>query len=189
MLLEVLCSGRSATGYLETEWSADRVLAHGAAGGLMAKLQGGNVFEGIGLSAASALAMMGWQAMRDSTDASSQKSRPDEQIRKNPIDGEIDTIGARPCTGNCDRFFDIDSLEGQFSEPIFNSEVGRYINLVSKPHDFGNNWNYNGSGNSIGRGASLNLVFDAYSYTMMPVAAIYTAFAFSATAYQPLIYR
>ena len=175
--------------YFGTGWSAGRVVAHGAAGGLMAKLQGGNVFEGVGLSAASALAMMGWQAMRDSTDASSQSSRPNEQIRKSPIDGEIDTIGARPCTGNCDRFVDIDSLEGQFSEPIFNSEVGRFINLVSKPHDFGNNWNYNDSGNSIGRGASLNLAFDAYSYTMMPVAAIYTAFAFSAAAYQPLIYR
>ena len=188
MLLEVLCSGRSANGY-GTDWSADRVLAHGAAGGLMAKLQGGNVFEGVGLSAASALAMMGWQAMRDSTDASSQRSRPDAEIRKNPIDGERDTIGARLCSGNCDRFFDIDSIEGQFNTSVFNSEIGRAINLVSKPHDFANSWNYDESGFSIGHGAPLNLAFDIYSYTMMPVAGIYTAFAFSATAYQPLIYR
>jgi hypothetical protein len=35
----------------------------------------------------------------------------------------------------------------------------------------------------------MNLLFDAYSYLMMPVAGIYTGFAFSSTAYQPIIYR
>ncbi|HSV94267.1 MAG TPA: RHS repeat-associated core domain-containing protein, partial [Desulfobacterales bacterium] len=45
--------------YFGADYSAGRVLAHGAAGGLMAKLQGGNFYEGMALSAASALAMMG----------------------------------------------------------------------------------------------------------------------------------
>jgi hypothetical protein len=171
-----------------TDYSAGRVLAHGAAGGLMAKLQGGNVFEGMALSAASALAMMGWQAMRDWTDDSSRQSRPAEKIRIHPVDGEIDTTGSRPCFGDCSNIFPNDVLEGKFPQSIFDTAVGRFINLTSKTHDFFNGWNYDKSGQLIGRGLELNAAFTTYSYIMMPIAGIYTSFAYSSAAYQPILY-
>jgi hypothetical protein len=126
--------------------------------------------------------------MRDSTDASSRNYRTEDSIRVHPDDGNIDTIGARPCQGNCDRILDLDSREGDFNSKVFNSSLGRFINLVSKPHDFMNSWNYNDYGYSIGREYIGNTMFDFSSYAAMPVAGFYTGFAFSATAYQPMIY-
>jgi hypothetical protein len=159
----------------------------------MANMQGGEFEMGFALSAGSAAAMKGWQAMRDWTDKSAAEADPDfyKNRRVHPIDGEYDTIGTRGCTGDCREFrmlkFLKENYEGTYKR--FNTSSGRFTNLVSKVHDFMNGWNYK-QGVFVGRGPLFNAVFDlAYSYPGMPIAGIYTGFAFSSTTYQPIVYR
>ena len=175
--------------YYGSNWSWERILAQGIAGGALSEAQGGDFGFGFAVSAGSALAMKGWQEMRNRVDASSLASRDNEnpKIRYHSLDGELDTIGERRCETNCGGGLDTNLYEGDYSN--FESELGRFVNLVSKPHDFSNSWSYNDSGHAIGRGPVFNFFLSLYSYAGMLPAGLYTAFAFSANSYQPIYQR
>ncbi|MGH9857304.1 MAG: hypothetical protein ACRD4B_05610, partial [Acidobacteriota bacterium] len=60
-----------------------------------------------------------------------------------------------------------------------NSDVGRFVNQVSKVHDWMNGWSYNNRGQYVSMGSALDAAFSVYSFVGMPVAAAYTAAAFA----------
>jgi len=63
------------------------------------------------------------------------------------------------------------------------SFLGRFINQVSKVHDWQNGWNYN-DGAYVGRGVMFNTAFDAlWSFPGMLPAAAYTGFALYGNPY------
>jgi len=66
------------------------------------------------------------------------------------------------------------------------SYFGRYINRVGGVHDWFNSWTYT-NGNFVARGEAYNTAVQAYSMLGMPIAGVYTASAFSAASYQPVL--
>lgn len=55
-----------------------------------------------------------------------------------------------------------------------NGDVGRFVNFVSKQHDFQNSWTYSTqTGFYVSRGVVFDTLFQAYSFAgMLPAAAI-----------------
>jgi RHS repeat-associated protein len=173
-------------------WTIDRAILQGAVGGALAEAQGGSFLNGFELSAGPAVAMMGWQAARDWTDASSLQGKGRHSWNRW---GELETAGTRECEGcspkgNWLSWAEMEKEGGKTNRLfglryITDSYFGRFINQVSKVHDWQNGWSYE-NGNYISMGRSLDTAMAIYSFTGMPVAAAYTGFAFSATAYQPI---
>ena len=59
-----------------------------------------------------------------------------------------------------------------------NGYIGRFINYVSKVHDFQNSWNYSATtGFYMSRGAAFDTIFQAYSFAGMLPAAAFTGAA------------
>jgi len=171
--------------YYDGRWGLDRVVVHGLAGAALAVMQGGEFWENFALTGGAAAAMMAWQYMERHTDASSLSGRHWSTIRHHPTDGRLDTIAERNCVGDCRWSLSTGVLEG--SAKFFESEFGRYINLVSKAHDFSLAWSKNSMGFTIGRGPFINPIIGIYSYAGMIPSAVYTSYAFSSAGYQPFI--
>lgn len=60
-----------------------------------------------------------------------------------------------------------------------NSGRGRFVNLVSKVHDWMNGWSYNRQGQYVPMGPVLDAAFSVYSFGGMPIAGFYTAATFA----------
>lgn len=184
--------------YYGDNWTWDRALVQGTAGGLVNEAGGGDFKTGFEFSGGSALAMTGYDYMKEDTNTSSLNTK----IRHKWLsDGELNTQGVRPCEPepNCPArsLLEFGSMKGEDSakQILFggsydvDSGFGHYINTVSKVHDFFNSWGYNpATGNYVAGGLLYNTVFDTYSMIGMPIAAGYTSFAYSALNYQPLTY-
>jgi hypothetical protein len=63
-----------------------------------------------------------------------------------------------------------------------NGYIGRFVNFVSKQHDFQNSWNYSEqTGYYLSRGAAFDSLFQAYSFAGMIPAAVYTGVGLMST--------
>lgn len=102
--------------------------------------------------------------------------------------GELRTDGARATdwSGNPDRTGNALTRSGMEAEAsglhiydpegvLGNRNLARYINHVSKIHDFFNSVNYSSEGLYISRGVGFDTVFQLYSFAGMPVAGALTA--------------
>ncbi|MFZ3255446.1 MAG: RHS repeat-associated core domain-containing protein, partial [Syntrophales bacterium] len=180
-------AGGAAFGAIGVPNSFGKAGAYALAGGGLSELGGGDFWQGVALSGGAALAMMGWEYMRDWTDASSLKGSA--RVHKYNEYGELLTTGKRQCVGctpdNTNSFTGSGGYEGS-DGLVYNN---RAINVISKTHDFGMGWSYQGTGNFVAGGQFYNSAVQAYSYAAMPIAAAYTGFAFSADPFaQTLIY-
>lgn len=167
-------------------------IASGAAG---AMIYGGDVLKSaltaglnnLAIGTAQAFLMKGWEAARDWTDESAEKGRNAREhgLLRNSLNDKV-TAGTRYCIGATCRATYFDMLPEHAETNRFfrvkyhyDSLPGRFINLISKVHDWMNGFSYRGTGNYYSMGPVWDTVFDAYSFTgMLPAAAI-TAVTFA----------
>ncbi|MDN3511210.1 MAG: hypothetical protein NG784_07880 [Candidatus Jettenia sp.] len=167
-------------------WGWDRVVVSGLAGGGLSELSGGRFEYGFAMAASAALAMNGWQRMGSWTNDSSLKGDGTPVYDEN---GELFTTGNRRCIGCTEENQNWFTKGGKYEGDEGWIYRSRTINLISKVHDFMNGWGYQGTGNYIAGGELYNTAYSTYSYAGMPLAAMYTGFAFSAQYFQPVIYN
>lgn len=177
--------------YYGTSWGYGRVLANAVAGGTLSSMSGGRFEYGFAFSGATSLAMIGWEYARQDTNKSSLSSERGLKVYDSTV--ELRTDGTRVCVGCNDNnmnWFTNFGMSQQGGTHNYDPEsgVGRFINLVSKPHDFFNSWGYV-NGDYVAGGQLYNSAFQAYSMTGMLPAAIFTGLAMSAPSYQPMIYQ
>src|SRR5678815_5460707 len=167
----------------------EKVLANATVSGVSAELQGGSFADGFKLGIAMGALRMGYDYTQERTDA---------------LKLAACSNGGTPCVTNkggallTDGARDVDytlnpnqegnwltragmGVEGSgghfYSE---NSAIGRFVNAVSKLHDFMNSWNYNSDTGSsyfpgyyISRGAVFDTLFQGYSFAgMLPAAGV-----------------
>lgn len=183
--------GGAVGGYYGDAWNLGRVGVQAIANGLGSEITGGEFRYGFMVGALTAGVQWGYSEMTKATNALKLKSVDGDvsKIKKNSY-GEWDTTGGRtagrPLYPN-----EVESKlasfgmdpEGQQLLSGFDDPFNRFINKVSKTHDYQNSWHYNqGTGffqpftNQMG--AEL---FEVYSFIGMPVAGAYTALALGGT--------
>jgi hypothetical protein len=177
-----------------------RTLAASAVGGATSEAMGGKFGEGALIAAGVTLAADGFQRMRDFTDENARRaaeSRPDLKKELLAVDGagELQTAGVLPTKSGdpfapawLDRAFkpvnkawELASMKGQGSGKNWFERLGRdgpinrFIQSVSKVHDWMNSWGYDrAAGLYVSRGNTYDSLFSTYSWAAMPPAAIYT---------------
>lgn len=164
------------------QWNLQRVAVHTLAGGAVAEISGGDFLDGARPQFITSSAMLAWNHTRWSTDEGPRRSQSTERNKW----GEKLTDGPRPQVcgysgGNCSKNWltesgmaDEGSHQHWYDE---NSGYGRFINAVSKPHDWMSSWNYNSNGDFMSWGAAYDSAFQIYSLAAMPVAGAFTAVA------------
>ncbi len=183
--------GGAVGGYYGDSWSIGRVGAQATANGIGSEITGGAFKDGFLIGGITAGAQWGYSEMTKATNALKLKSVDGDasKIKKNSY-GEWDTTGGRTA-GRGLYPNEVESKlasfgmkpEGQQLSSGFDDPFNRFINKVSKTHDYQNSWHYNqGTGffqpftNQMG--AEL---FEVYSFIGMPVAGAYTALALGGT--------
>jgi len=172
-----------------TNWNLGaKVIGHGVVGGVSAELQGGRFQEGFMTAGASRLAMGGWEYMRDSVNAGAIESGNQSSCKFGPC-----TAGSRV---TIDGTTEVPSATG-FANQGMGPEVvpGRpdlraphnwdwipgaidVVEAISKAHDFGNSFTYQGGFYAHSINGWANDVFNVYSMSTMLPAAAYTGAAF-----------
>ena len=181
-----------------SNWNWERVLVQSVGGGISSELTGGNFRDGLRGSFAINLAMLGWSYARDITDSLKQKSCDLlGSICVRNRWGELLTDGTRDIESECGKnstcwgsnFITKTGMgtEGggllsatnpgghSYNE---NGYFGRFINQVSKVHDFFNSPGYNwDTGAWISRGPVYDTLFQLYSFSGMLPAGLVTGYA------------
>ncbi len=184
------------SGFYGDQWSLGRVAATGTTGGVSSVAAGGSFQDGFKLSAILAVSQMGWQYTKEATDRYKLRScELDLSTCKNNKWGELLTDGGRgeipgSNTGK-ENFITKGGMALEASgDHLYdeNSLVGRFINRVSKTHDWFNsdasrNFGFKGydpaTGMWLAGGTAHNTAFQIYSFSGMLPAAIFTTAAIS----------
>jgi len=196
-------------GYYQDPSSFQQITANALASGTLSRAYGGSFREGLLDSLRSALAVQGFNYARNITDGLKLRScgsAPGISLCAQNRWGELLTDGARnvECSGGkCwgDNWLTSSGM-GQEGRGLFdaatnpnghyyseNSYLGRFINQVSKVHDFFNSVGYDGStGAWISRGEVYDSLFQIGSFAGMVPAALFTGYA-TVVSQNPLLLR
>ena len=181
--------GGGIVGYYGGSYPFSRVVVSSVANGVSAKIQGGNFIDGLKSGLATSFAAFGLGAATEYTDGLKKLacSQPDARPCVDNRWGELLTDGGRDIdyptynpnkTGN---WFTNTGMAFEGSAAHYydeNGYIGRFINYVSKVHDFQNSWNYSATtGFYMSRGAAFDTIFQAYSFAGMLPAAAFTGAA------------
>ena len=190
-------------------WTWGRVGSTSVAGGVSAEISGGRFRDGFRLALAVSLVRFGWEYTKQVTNSYKLTAC---QLGKSKCFynkwGELVTDGGRgyeqikgtdPGSGNFITNSGM-SLEGAGFDPAIpnhsyseNSMLGRYVNAISKPHDWLNSdfsrlFGFQGYDTATGMwlqgGSTYNTLFQFYSFSGMLPAAAFTSVAM----YQPYTY-
>lgn len=193
-------------GYYGDTWNAERVAVNSAASGTLARANGGTFREGVLNALRSALAVQGFNYASDATNALKFKSCDlGNSVCVRNRWGELLTDGWRnkECVGECwgenwltsagmgkegaGLYDPVTNTEGHYYSE--NGSLGRFINQVSKVHDFFNSVGYNGNtGAWISRGEVYDSLFQVYSFAGMGPAALLTGYA-TVVSENPMLLR
>jgi hypothetical protein len=170
-----------------SNYPASRIAANGFSNGVSSKIQGGDFMDGLRLGLLTSIAGYGLNKATAFTDRLKRiacvrnGSNPCLQNQW----GELLTDGARdaelhPFNPNeTANWFTKTGMASEGSgQHLYNenSYLGRFINQVSKVHDFQNSWSYNmGTGWYVSRGVVFDTLFQAYSFAGMLPAAAFTS--------------
>lgn len=163
-------------------WNFPRVATQAAAGGISSELQGGKFEEGLKLSLLTSAVRLGFETARQYTDTSSLSgSGRHEYDRFGELrtDGIRRTVYAPGYDASENNWFTRLEMAPEGTSAHFydaNSLVGRFVNQVSKVHDFQNSFGYEG-GNYVSRSAFYNTAFQVYNAVGIIPAAAYTSIA------------
>jgi len=187
-------------GYYGNNWTSSRVAANSLAGGVSSRASGGKFVDGLKISLAMSMMRMGWEYTKKATDAYKYTacSEGSNSCEYNEW-GELLTDGTRGADyklGYSERDNNWITSSGMGAEGrgthmySVDSYVGRFVNQVSKTHDwlnsdFSRNFGFYGysydSGLWIGASEAYNTIFQFYSFAGMLPAGVYTAGAMSAS--------
>lgn len=189
-------------GAFGSRWSFQRVMTQSVASGAVAEVTGYQFKDGFRIAFALGMIRWGWEYTRVQTDTLKLKAcqQPGATACAFNKWGEPLTDGVRDQKPGLDQngrpYPQRDNLitsigmeqEGSgkhwYDE---NSYLGRFINNISKTHDWMNSWGYDhNTGYWISKSLGYNTMFQLYSFSGMLPAAIYTSAAISASAPLPL---
>ncbi|OOG39663.1 RHS repeat domain-containing protein, partial [Polaromonas sp. A23] len=165
------------------------VIANATVGGVSASLQGGSFKEGFKSAFVLSVVSEVYKYASKATDASKLKACETGAACMRNRWGELLTDGSRDVDytenplkeGN---WFTKTGMAGEGSgQHLYseNSYLGRFVNAVSKLHDFQNSWSYSpDTGWYMSRGATFDTLFQAYSFAGMLPAAVGTGVALAA---------
>jgi RHS repeat-associated protein len=189
----------------DNRWSWGRVAVNSVAGGALSEFSGGSFRDGLRFALASSLVMMGWDYTRIQTDAAKMRAcaQPNAVPCVRNKWGELRTDGARDVDyarnpTRSSNWLTKSGMEGEGlgthwydpGGPLDNRFLARYINQVSKLHDWFNSWNYNAdTGFYMSRGSAFDTFFQLYSFGGMPVAGLITGAAQTAILPYDRLYR
>lgn len=182
-------------GHYGDTWNMSRVGANTVAGGISSKAAGGNFANGARLSFALSMVRMGWEHTKSQTNAlkikacnsgselSCKSNKWGELLTDGGRDTDYDTLGYGKQKGNLITNGGM-ALEGT-GDHYYNEDsyLGRYVNKVSKTHDWMNSnlsksigfHGYNAdTGFWLSGSEAYNTAFQIYSFGGMLPASIYT---------------
>lgn len=176
------------SGYFRDAWNLRRAAYTGLAGGASARLAGGRFSDGLRMSLLVSFARLGWEYTRNVTNRLkllSVKNGGEQAVYNNY--GELLTDGTRGALlfdgikGVSSKLGDYFGMEPEGSVHGYTkySGVARFINRVSKTHDFFNSVRYDWDTGYF-RPFETRITaeaFELYSFAGMPVAGAYTALA------------
>lgn len=188
-------------GYSGRSWNLSRVGTNGIAGGITSKASGGNFADGFGWSLATSVLRIGWEYTRVVTDGlkrlacenggeACMLNRWGELLTDGGRDNDTWTVGYGPQKGN---FFTNGGMAEEGTGKHIYSEdswIGRYVNKISKTHDWANSnisrsFGFRGydvnTGFWLSGGEKYNTLFQFYSFAGMLPAAAYTTAAMAAS--------
>jgi RHS repeat-associated protein len=172
-------------GYYGSEYNISSVFTNSVANGVSTKIQGGDFMDG--LRSGLMISFAGYNLGKVTEYTDNLKKLACTQDGASPCYtnkwGELLTDGGRDIdyiSYNPDKNGNWFTRNGMASEGSGlhlyseNSFVGRFVNFVSKQHDFQNSWNYSmQTGFYVSRGALFDTLFQAYSFAgMLPAAAV-----------------
>jgi hypothetical protein len=174
-------------------YSVERIAASTVAGGTASEIMGGQFKDGAGTAFIFSALRYGFEFMKGETNRLKKlahQNDPNKQIYKT-TNGYLDTAGTRGYSPEDQLQITNGKLRtswlGEFlgmnkeGKPHMYDNipgVRRFINNVSKPHDFGSQWRYTDQGFFNPFQSQLAAeAFEVYSFVTMPIAGIYTALA------------
>lgn len=181
--------------YFGDTWNWNRVGANTVGGGVSSKVAGGNFADGARLSFALSVSRLGWEYTKEKTNYLKMKSVENGGLKaKRNKWEELLTDGGRDTYHDVEKYGPQRSnwlteegmaLEGD--KHLYNTDtfLGRFVNKVSKPHDWMNSdlsksfgfLGYNSNGQWISASLGYNSAFQVYSFAGMLPAGIYTSAA------------
>lgn len=173
----------SVAGYYGADYNISRVFTNSVANGVSAKIQGRDFMEGLRSGLITSFAGYGLARATEFTDnlkklacqtgRSCEYNKWGELLTDGSRDVDYDTYNKNRAANWFTRtgMADEGSAAHWYSE---NGNMGRFVNFVSKVHDFQNSWSYSAqTGFYVSRGVVFDTLFQAYSFAgMLPAAAL-----------------
>jgi RHS repeat-associated protein len=187
-------------GFYGNNWSLSRAGANGLAGGVTSKVNGGEFKDGFNMGLVTSMMRVGWEYTKKVTNnlkllacenggEKCVKNKWGELLTDGGRDIDDQTLGYGPQKGN---FITRGGMAQEGGKHLYSTDswVGRFVNKVSKTHDWMNSnlsrsvgfHGYNSNtGFWLSGSNTQNTMFQVYSFSGMLPAAAYTAGAMSAS--------
>jgi RHS repeat-associated protein len=183
-------------GHYGNTWNWERVGANTLGGGITSKASGGNFADGAKLSFALSVTRLGWEYTKRRTNALKMRasSKTGAFKRKYNKWNELLTDGGRDTYHDTSKFGEkrgnwltTGGMAEEGGKHLYDEDtlLGRFVNKVSKTHDWMNSdlsksvgfYGYNNSGQWVSATLSYNSAFQIYSFAGMAPAGAFTGMA------------